>query len=144
MVAPVVPPALVRLAALPAVRGLAEPASSVRLTIINDGTITGGLSGDGTTRADAIVFTGGTNFLGGTGTVGSFTMTSGGTFAPGSGAPGTKMTVSGNLAFQSGGVFYLVQLSPATSSLAEVTDTANTRRRDRQRAVLVRQLCIEA
>jgi uncharacterized protein with beta-barrel porin domain len=93
------------------------------LTIINDGTITGGLSADGTTRADAIVFTGGTNFLGGTGTVGSFTMTSGGTFAPGSGAPGTKMTVSGNLAFQSG-AFYLVQLSPATSSLAEVTGTA--------------------
>lgn len=33
------------------------------LTIINDGTIAGGLAGDGVTRANAIVFTGGTNVL---------------------------------------------------------------------------------
>ena len=93
------------------------------LAIINNGTITGGLSGDNVTRADAIVFTGGINFLGGTGTVGSFTMTSGGTFAPGNGTPGTSMTVSGNLAFQSGAI-YLVQVNPATSSFANVTGTA--------------------
>jgi outer membrane autotransporter protein len=93
------------------------------LTIINNGTISGGLSGDGMTRADAILFTGGTNFLTGTGRVGSFTMTSGGTFAPGSGVAGTSMTVVGNLAFQSG-AFYLVQVNPATASVANVTGTA--------------------
>jgi uncharacterized protein with beta-barrel porin domain len=93
------------------------------MTIMNSGTISGGLSGNGVTRADAIVFTGGTNFLGGTGTVGSFTMISGGTFAPGSGAPGSSMTVAGNLAFQSGAI-YLVQLNPTTASFANVTGTA--------------------
>jgi uncharacterized protein with beta-barrel porin domain len=93
------------------------------ITIINNGTIMGGLSADGVTRADAIVFTGGTNFLGGTGTVGSFTMISGGTFAPGSGVPGSKMIVSGNLGFQSGAI-YSVQVSPAASSFANVTGTA--------------------
>jgi hypothetical protein len=41
------------------------------LTIINNGTIMGGLSGDGVTRADAIIFTGGTNFLTGTGAAAS-------------------------------------------------------------------------
>jgi uncharacterized protein with beta-barrel porin domain len=93
------------------------------LTIIDNGTITGGLSGDGVTRADAIVFTGGTNFLGGTGTVGSFTMTNGGTFAPGNGTPGSAMAVSGNLAFASGAI-YLVQLNPSTASFAKVTGSA--------------------
>jgi uncharacterized protein with beta-barrel porin domain len=93
------------------------------LTIINNGTIFGGVSGDGVTHADAIVFTGGTNFLGGTGTVGSFTMTSGGTFAPGSGVAGTFMTVSGNLAFQSAAI-YLIQVSPSAASYATVTGTA--------------------
>jgi len=33
------------------------------LTIVNSGTVTGGLSGDGVTRANAIMFTGGTNTL---------------------------------------------------------------------------------
>jgi uncharacterized protein with beta-barrel porin domain len=93
------------------------------LIIINNGMIAGGMSGGSVTRADAILFTGGTNFLGGTGTVGSFTMTSGGTFAPGSGTPGSSMTVSGNLAFQSGAI-YMVQINPATSSFANVTGTA--------------------
>ena len=86
------------------------------------------MDGDGVTRADAIVFTGGTNFLGGTGTVGSFTMTSGGTFAPGNGTPGSSMTVSGNLAFASGAI-YLVQLNPSTASFATVTGSATLGRR---------------
>ncbi|PJG50252.1 autotransporter domain-containing protein, partial [Bradyrhizobium forestalis] len=60
--------------------------------------------------------------LGGIGTVGSVTVASGGTFAPGSGTPGSTMTVSGNLAFQSG-AFYLVQVNPSTTSSA-VTGTA--------------------
>jgi hypothetical protein len=56
--------------------------------------------------------------LGGTGTVGSTQINSGGAFAPGTpGAPGTSMTVSGNLAFQSGAI-YLVQINPASSTMA--------------------------
>ena len=44
-------------------------------------------------------------------------------FAPGNGTPGSFMTVTGNLAFQSG-AHYLVQLNPATSSFTNVTGTA--------------------
>jgi uncharacterized protein with beta-barrel porin domain len=111
------------------------------LTIVNNGTIMGGLSGDGVTRADAIIFTGGTgpgqtNILAGTGTVGSFTMISGSTFAPGSftfcfisvvscqATPGTSMRVAGNLAFQSG-ASYLVQVNPTATSFATVTGRAS-------------------
>src|SRR5262249_51241908 len=62
--------------------------------------------------------------LAGTGTVGPLTVNSGGSFAPGPpGAPGT-ITVAGNLAFQSG-AFYLVQINPATASLATVTGIAS-------------------
>ena len=60
----------------------------------------------------------------GTGTVGAVKINSGGVFAPGaSGAPGTNMTVSGNLAFASGAV-YLVQLDPSTSTKANVSGAA--------------------
>jgi outer membrane autotransporter protein len=61
----------------------------------------------------------------GVGTVGNTQINSGGTFAPGAaGVPGTSMTVQGNLAFQSGAL-YLVQINPATSTLANVvTGTA--------------------
>jgi uncharacterized protein with beta-barrel porin domain len=61
--------------------------------------------------------------LGGSGTVGATTINNGGVFAPGSGTPGTFMTVSGNLAFQSGAL-YLVELNPITASLARVAGTA--------------------
>jgi uncharacterized protein with beta-barrel porin domain len=62
--------------------------------------------------------------LAGAGGVGSVKVNSGSTFAPGnSGAPGTGMTVSGNLAFASGGV-YLVQLNPSASTSATVSGTA--------------------
>ncbi len=61
--------------------------------------------------------------LTGIGTVGNTTIASGGIVVPGSGAPGTFMTVSGSLAFQSGGL-YLVQLNATTSSFANVTGTA--------------------
>jgi uncharacterized protein with beta-barrel porin domain len=93
------------------------------ITIINNGTIQGGMGGDGATRADAIMFMGGTNLLTGTGTVGSFTLTGGSTFAPGSGSAGSAMTVSGNLAFQSGAI-YLIQVSPAAASFANVSGSA--------------------
>ena len=62
--------------------------------------------------------------LTGNGTIGTTQINGGGTFAPGTpGAPGTSMTVSGNLAFQSGAI-YLVQINPATASFANVTGTA--------------------
>jgi fibronectin-binding autotransporter adhesin len=48
----------------------------------------------------------------------------GGTFLPGNGTPGSSMTVTGNLAFQSGAL-YLVQLNPATSTFARVNGTAS-------------------
>ena len=62
--------------------------------------------------------------LGGSGTVGTTTsVLGGGTFAPGpSGTPGT-MTVTGNLAFQSGAL-YVVQVSPTTASTTDVRGTA--------------------
>ncbi len=62
--------------------------------------------------------------LTGTGTVGNTQINSGATFAPGNGTPGTSMTVSGNLAFQSG-AFYVVQVNAATASFTTVSGTAS-------------------
>ncbi|WP_136622747.1 autotransporter domain-containing protein, partial [Mesorhizobium sp. 10.2.3] len=90
-------------------------------------TIDGGvLEVDGaiTSSSSVTVNAGGT--LTGTGLVGppnTVTIASGGMLAPGNGTPGTSMTISGDLAFQSGAQ-YLVQLNPATSSFANVTGTA--------------------
>jgi uncharacterized protein with beta-barrel porin domain len=61
--------------------------------------------------------------LAGVGVVRGTQINAGGTFAPGSGAPASTMTVSGNLAFQSGAI-YLVQVDPTTASRAAVTGTA--------------------
>ena len=61
--------------------------------------------------------------LTGTGSVGNLQVD--GTFAPGTvGAPGTSMSISGNLAFASGAL-YVVYFNPATSTLANVTGTAS-------------------
>jgi len=78
---------------------------------------------NGTNSATATDINGGT--LAGTGTLTSLlTVHSGGTFAPGTpGAPGTAMTLTGNLAFQPGAT-YLVQLNPSTTTLANVSGTA--------------------
>ncbi|WP_214475545.1 autotransporter-associated beta strand repeat-containing protein, partial [Mesorhizobium sp. dw_380] len=90
-------------------------------------TIDGGvLEVDGaiTNSSSVTVNAGGT--LTGTGLVdppNTVTIASGGMLAPGNGTPGTSMTISGDLAFQSGAQ-YLVQLNPATSSFANVTGTA--------------------
>ena len=78
-------------------------------TTMNDGALNGGANVSGGTFA-------------GSGTVTNLTV-SGGTFAPGNGTPGTFMTVTGNLAFQSGAM-YLVALNPTTASLAKVGGTA--------------------
>lgn len=61
--------------------------------------------------------------LSGVGFVGNTTVANGGSFAPGSGTPGTFMTVSGNLAFQSGAL-YMIQLNSTTSSFANVVGAA--------------------
>ena len=62
--------------------------------------------------------------LNGSGTVGSTVINSGGFLVPGPvGTPGS-MTVSGNLAFQSG-AFYIVQVNPATASNTNVSGSAS-------------------
>ncbi len=61
--------------------------------------------------------------LAGIGAVGAVTINGHGIFAPGSGTPGSSMSVQSSLAMQSGAI-YLVQLNPATSSFADVTGTA--------------------
>jgi uncharacterized protein with beta-barrel porin domain len=114
-------------------------------TFNNAGTVTGTVSNAGTftnsagatvsglltntagTTNNAGALNGGANITGGTltgaGSVGNLTIGGGALFAPGSGAPGSSMAVTGNLAFQSG-ANYLLQLNPATSSFAAVTGTA--------------------
>ena len=61
--------------------------------------------------------------LTGAGIVGNTMIANGGIFLPGNGTPGSSMTVSGNLAFQSGAL-YLVQLNSTTSTFANVTGAA--------------------
>ncbi len=80
-------------------------------TTVNDGALNGGAFVSG-------------GALTGVGTVGNTTIANGGIFAPGNGTPGSFMTVTGNLALQSGAL-YLVGLNPATASLAKVTGTAS-------------------
>ncbi|HEV7409889.1 MAG TPA: autotransporter-associated beta strand repeat-containing protein [Bradyrhizobium sp.] len=79
-------------------------------TTTNNGALNGGATVSGGTFA-------------GSGTVTNLNV-SGGTFAPGNGTPGSLMTVTGNLAFQSGAM-YLVALNPMTASLAKVGGTAS-------------------
>jgi uncharacterized protein with beta-barrel porin domain len=61
--------------------------------------------------------------LGGTGTVGNTQVNAGATFMPGSGTPGTSMTVNGTLGFNAAST-YLVNVNPTTASFASVTGTA--------------------
>jgi uncharacterized protein with beta-barrel porin domain len=90
--------------------------------------VTGSLTNSPFTVQGGTLLVGGTigtatvdgGLLAGNGTVGTTEINNGGTFAPG--ALGTSMTVSGNLAFQSGAV-YLVQVR-STASFANVTGTA--------------------
>ena len=93
--------------------------SGINQVNVNSGTVI--LNGtNGATNTDV---NGGT--LAGTGTLNSpVTIHSGAAFAPGAvGAPGTSMTIGGNLAFQSGAI-YLIQVSPASSTFATVNGTA--------------------
>ena len=83
----------------------------------------GQLEVDGSIASSSLTSVNAGGFLKGVGTVGNTAINNGGAFAPGNGTPGSSMAVTGNLAFQSGAI-YLVQLNPATSSLANVTGTA--------------------
>ena len=84
----------------------------------------GVLQVDGSIASSVLTTVNAGGTLGGAGTVGSTTINGGGSFAPGTpGVPGTSMTVSGSLAFQSGAL-YVVQLNPASSTIANVTGTA--------------------
>lgn len=86
--------------------------------------VTGGWLAVNGSLSHATLSVSGTGTLAGTGTIGDTQIKSGGTFAPGSGTPGSSINVAGNLAFQSGAA-YLVQVNPATASLANVTGTAS-------------------
>jgi autotransporter-associated beta strand protein len=91
-------------------------------TTINGGTLE--VDGSIASSSNVTVNSGGT--LSGTGIVDPATTTimSGGTLAPGNAANPTGMlTVTGNLAFQSGAI-YLVQVTPASAAPTNVTGTA--------------------
>jgi len=72
-------------------------------------------------NASMTVSAGGT--LGGNGTVGNTMIASGGTLLPGNGTPGSFLSITGNLAFQSGAL-YLVEVNPVTSTFTRVSGTA--------------------
>lgn len=92
-------------------------------TTVNGGT----LDVDGTISHSSSVLVNSAAILTGIGTVDPITVTiaSGGMFAPGAaGAPGTSMTIGGNLALLNGS-YYAVQLNATSSTFATVTGTAS-------------------
>lgn len=90
-------------------------------TTVNAGT----LDVDGSIATSSLLTVNNVTTLTGIGTVGNAQINSGGAFTPGvAGTPGTSMTVSGNLALQSGAI-YQVYLNPSTSTFATVTGTAS-------------------
>jgi autotransporter-associated beta strand protein len=88
-------------------------------------TVNGGvLQVDGSIAASSLLQVNASAALAGVGTVGNTTISANGVFAPGSGTPGSSMTIQGSLAMQSGAL-YLVMLNPTTASFATVTGAAN-------------------
>jgi len=88
-------------------------------------TVNGGiLQVDGSIAASSLLQVNANAALAGVGTVGDTTISANGVFAPGSGTPGSSMTIQGSLAMQSGAL-YLVMLNPTTASFATVTGAAN-------------------
>ena len=98
---------------------LSNTSSYLGNTSVNAGT----LEVDGSIATSLLTTVNSGATLDGVGTVGSAQVNGNGTFAPGSGVPGTVMHVAGNLAFLSG-AFYMVQLNPAATTQASVTGTA--------------------
>jgi uncharacterized protein with beta-barrel porin domain len=92
----------------------------------NSGTLNGGLSNTAGTMTNSGMINGVATVTGGiftgTGTTQNLAV-NGGTFAPGNGTPGSSMSVTTSLSFQSAASF-MVQINPTTSSLAKVTGTA--------------------
>jgi uncharacterized protein with beta-barrel porin domain len=87
-------------------------------------TVNGGrLDVEGSIASSTLTMVNSGGTLTGTGTVGNTTVANGGSFAPGSGTPGTFMTVNGNLGLASNAL-YMVQLNPTTSTSAHVSGTA--------------------
>jgi autotransporter-associated beta strand protein len=87
-------------------------------TTINGGTLI--VNSSLASSSGVTVNSGGT--LAGTGAVGN-TSIAGGTFAPGSGTPGSSLTVNGLLGFTAAST-YAVNIDPTTSSFAQVTGAA--------------------
>jgi len=83
--------------------------------------ISGGTLAANATMANSTVTVNAGATLAGTGTVGATTIMSGGSLAPGN-SPGT-ITIAGSLAFQSGAL-YVIQVTPATASSANVSGSA--------------------
>ena len=107
----------------PGISILAGTSSFTGTTTIDAGVLE--VNGAITSSSNVVVNAGGT--LAGDGTVDppTVTITSGAIFAPGTpGVPGTFMTIAGNVAFQSGAI-YFVQLNPTSTTFANVTGTAS-------------------
>ena len=88
-------------------------------TAVNGGVLQ--VDGSISSSSQVTVNAGGT--LAGAGTVSNTMIASGGILAPGNTTPGSFINVAGNLAFQSGAL-YFVQLNSTASSFANVTGTA--------------------
>ncbi|WP_283810652.1 autotransporter domain-containing protein [Bradyrhizobium sp. S69] len=110
------------------------------LALVKDGTSTQVLSGtnhytgtttvnggalqvDGSIVSSSMTTVNANGVLTGAGAVGNVTIAAGGTLLPGNGIAGSFLSVTGNLAFQSGAL-YLVQVTPAISTSTKVTGTA--------------------
>ncbi|MBR0872064.1 autotransporter domain-containing protein [Bradyrhizobium tropiciagri] len=112
---------------------LANTGSAVGTTVLSAAntytgatTVNGGiLRVDGSIASSSLTTVNSGGLLTGTGTVGNTTIASGGILLPGimPATPGSSLTVSGNLAFQSGAL-YLVAINSTASSLAKVSGSA--------------------
>jgi uncharacterized protein with beta-barrel porin domain len=95
------------------------------LTVINSGSISGGLSGNGLAQAYGIVFTGGANSIGGGGTISGGISVQGGSFAPNlsTNPIGPSFPVFGPITFAPG-TTYVVRVSPTSADEIAVSGTA--------------------
>ena len=96
------------------------------LTIINSGTIAGGFANGGSgAQAAAIIFTGGSNSVGNSGTISGGINVQGGSFAPAlsSSAIGTPLAFGGPITFAPG-TQYLIRVSPSASDNLTTSGTA--------------------